>query len=218
MVGKTNVTGSRLRSIISVTYPEGSVCTCSNGTKTLTAKDTSGKALFNVPAGEWEVSCTDGSETASETVVITTEGQLESIILDYTFYLFKSGRGFRNGFRLTIQDGTTYESDDTNAIYLLDKAAIFNPGIDLSKFSTIHVDGYSTGSGYHHKFGVSKSATDYGSNPSAETGNPWKAYADIPYQTRAAVSLDISGITDADGYIKIGVVNNGVYVYNIWLE
>ena len=91
MVGKTNVAGARLRAVIAVTYPEGSVCTCSNGTKTLKARDTSGKALFNVPVGEWTVSCTDGSRTTSKTVSITTEGQVESVTLSYELVLFNNG-------------------------------------------------------------------------------------------------------------------------------
>ena len=81
-----NMTGGgsdALLSIIAVTYPEGSICTCTNGTKTLKAKDTSGKALFNVTVGEWTVSCTDGSETASETVSITAEGQVKAVELSY---------------------------------------------------------------------------------------------------------------------------------------
>lgn len=75
--------GEKIRSIIAVTYPEGSICTCSNGTKTLKARDTSGKALFNVSTGTWTVSCTDGSETASETVSITAEGQVKAVELSY---------------------------------------------------------------------------------------------------------------------------------------
>ena len=76
--------GGKLFAIIAVTYPSGSVCTCTNGTKTLKAKDTSGTALFNIPsAGTWIVSCTDGSETASDTVSITTAGQVKSIELSY---------------------------------------------------------------------------------------------------------------------------------------
>ena len=42
--------------VIGVTYPSGSVCTCTSGTLTLTAKDTSGKAMFIIPsAGTWTV-------------------------------------------------------------------------------------------------------------------------------------------------------------------
>lgn len=94
MVGKTNAGGGgggKLFAIIAVTYPAGSVCTCSNGTKTLKARDTSGKALFNVSTGTWTVTATDGNETKDATVDITTEGQLESVTLSYRYYFVKDG-------------------------------------------------------------------------------------------------------------------------------
>ena len=91
MVGKTNVAGARLHAMIAVTYPAGSVCTCVSGTKTLKARDTSGKALFNVTVGEWTVSCTDGTDTASKAVSITSEGQAVSVELSYRLYLYKNG-------------------------------------------------------------------------------------------------------------------------------
>ena len=83
--------GEKLFSIIAVTYPEGSVCTCSNGTKTLKAKDTSGKALFNVDIGEWTVTATDGDKTKSVTVSITAEGQNKSVTLKYELVLYRLG-------------------------------------------------------------------------------------------------------------------------------
>ena len=92
MVGKTNVAGARLRAVIAVAYPEGSVCTCSNGTKTLKARDTSGKALFNVTVGEWTVSCTDGSRTKSASVSITADGQSESVTLSYSLSIIVNGK------------------------------------------------------------------------------------------------------------------------------
>ena len=80
--------GVRLFSVISVTYPAGSVCTCTKGTKTYKAKNTSGRALFAVPdTGDWTVSCTDGTDTASKTVTISTEGQAETVELSYKDYL-----------------------------------------------------------------------------------------------------------------------------------
>ena len=87
MVGKTNVAGARLRAVIAVTYPEGSVCTCSNGTKTLKARDTSGKALFNVFTGTWTVTATDGSKTASKAVTIADAGQAVNVALSFILYL-----------------------------------------------------------------------------------------------------------------------------------
>ena len=91
MVGKTNVAGARLRAVIAVTYPVGSVCTCSNGTKTMKARDTSGKALFNVSVGDWTVTATDGSSTASHAISIKADGQIESVTLSYKLYLYKNG-------------------------------------------------------------------------------------------------------------------------------
>ena len=84
--------GVRLFSVISVTYPAGSVCTCTKGTKSYKAKNTSGLALFAVPeAGDWTVSCTDGTKTASKTVSITTDGQTASVTLIYQLVLYNAG-------------------------------------------------------------------------------------------------------------------------------
>lgn len=83
--------GAPLYAVIAVSYPAGSVCTCSNGTKTLKARNTSGKALFNVSTGTWTVTATDGSRTTSKTVSITAEGQSESVTLSYLIYYYNSG-------------------------------------------------------------------------------------------------------------------------------
>lgn len=80
----------RVFSIIAVTYPEGSLCTCSDGTTTLTARDTSGKALFNVPsAGTWTVTVVNGYETASKTIDVI-ESEIYTVelgfgIIPYTY-------------------------------------------------------------------------------------------------------------------------------------
>lgn len=77
---------------IGVTYPSGSVCTCTNGTLTLTAKDTSGKALFVIPsAGTWTVTAVSGSKSTSKTVSITAEGQVETVTLTFEMILFDGG-------------------------------------------------------------------------------------------------------------------------------
>jgi hypothetical protein len=77
---------------IGVTYPSGSVCTCTNGSKTLTAKDTTGKALFVIPsAGTWTVKAVKGSKSKSKAVSITAEGQVETVTLSYELVLFNNG-------------------------------------------------------------------------------------------------------------------------------
>lgn len=80
---------------INITYPAGSTCTCSDGTTTLSAPDTSGTWACIVPnAGTWTVSSTDGDKSKSADVVITTDGQTESVTLQYITYLFKDGETY----------------------------------------------------------------------------------------------------------------------------
>ena len=77
---------------IGVTYPSGSVCTCTNGTLTLAAKDTSGKAMFVIPsAGTWTVTAVSGSKSTSKTVSITAEGQVETVTLMFETILWEAG-------------------------------------------------------------------------------------------------------------------------------
>lgn len=69
---------------ITVTYPAGSTCTCTNGSTVLTAPDTSGSYTFTVTnTGTWTVSCTDGTQTASATVTVSTEGESVNVALNY---------------------------------------------------------------------------------------------------------------------------------------
>lgn len=83
------VTVAAVYAVIGVTYPSGSVCTCTNGTLTLTAKNTSGKAIFVIPsAGTWTVKAVSGSNTASKSVSITADGQVATVTLSYDLVLF----------------------------------------------------------------------------------------------------------------------------------
>ena len=93
MIGSVNTGGgAKAFAFIVVTYPAGSVCTCTDGTKTLRAKNTTGSWVFEIPyAGTWTVSCTDGTYTAEENVLISAKGQSESLLLRYILYLYKNG-------------------------------------------------------------------------------------------------------------------------------
>ena len=97
--------GVRLFSVISVTYPAGSVCTCTKGTKTYKAKNTSGLALFAVPeVGDWIVSCTDGTQTASKTVTISAEGETVNVALVYNLLIV-------NGTDTSVSGGWAVSGD-----------------------------------------------------------------------------------------------------------
>ena len=98
---------SKPYAVIGVTYPSGATCTCTNGSKTLTAKDTTGKALFVIPsAGTWTVKAVKGSKSTSKAVSITTEGQVETVTLIFDLILFDGGdnTSVTGGWAYTITD------------------------------------------------------------------------------------------------------------------
>lgn len=117
--------GVKLFAVISVTYPAGSVCTCAKGTKTYKAKNTSGLALFAVPeVGDWTITCSDGISTATKTVSITSEGQIETVVLTYGLYLYDAGNEYTSitgGWSLAKSNGDTsgetFENNTNNMMF-----------------------------------------------------------------------------------------------------
>lgn len=78
--------------VIHASYPAGSVCTCSNGEKTLKAKDTSGEWNFIVPSGgDWIITAVDGAKEDSKTVSVD-EKKSYSVTLAYMFEIISSGK------------------------------------------------------------------------------------------------------------------------------
>lgn len=117
MYGRTNAGGGGVsaKGFIQTTYPEGSICTCSDGSRTLKAKDTSGFMMFLVPyIGTWTVTVTDPADptnTESQTVEITKEGQSVSVELSYTLYLYHSGDECvkeTGGWGTSLNNGNAY--------------------------------------------------------------------------------------------------------------
>ena len=136
--------------IIGVTYPSGSTCTCTNGTRTLTAKDTTGKALFVIPAaGTWTVKAVSGSKTASKAVSITAEGQVETVKLAYALILFDGTDNTAVTGGLKLQVGT-YDSAVVSSAPISGGKITFNKtgyvGVypakkaDITKYSTLRVE------------------------------------------------------------------------------
>lgn len=80
--------GSAKYAEIHATYPAGLVCTCTSGTKVLTAENTSGTWTFYVPsAGTWTVKAGKFSDTVS----ITARHQSKSVVLPKPKYLITGG-------------------------------------------------------------------------------------------------------------------------------
>lgn len=140
--------------IISVTYPEGSVCTCSNGSVALTAKDTSGKAIFVIPsAGTWTVTAVSGDKTASKAVSITAEGQVETVTLTYELILFDNGIIGDVKWDASKVDDATYCTNSVSDVIWLsgivyDNGVIFvapsatrgiSSAIDLTNYNKVNV-------------------------------------------------------------------------------
>ena len=126
---------------INITYPAGSTCTCSDGTTTLSAPDTSGTWVCTVPnAGTWTVSSTDGDKSKGTDVVITTDGQTESVTLQYITYLFKDGETYNS-----LTGGWEgYVNAEKKALLLAPAAgktasAYTKNKVDLTNFSTVSV-------------------------------------------------------------------------------
>lgn len=102
---------------IGAIYPAGATCTCSYGGKTITAKDTSGRALFLVPsAGQWLVKASNGGQEVEDTVSITTKGQVASVTL--AFFTATIAVTYPSGSTCTCSDGTTtLTASDTSGSY-----------------------------------------------------------------------------------------------------
>ena len=132
---------------INITYPAGSTCTCSDGTTTLSAPDTSGTWACIVPnAGTWTAAATDGVENTSESVSITADGQTVAVELSYYTYLFKPNTDTTNvtgGWQLNDKGSLDSAGDQLVATFTnaYNRGEIFNVAtinkIDFTEFTTL---------------------------------------------------------------------------------
>nr|UVX52073.1 MAG: hypothetical protein [Bacteriophage sp.] len=177
---------------INITYPAGSTCTCSDGTTTLSAPDTSGTWACIVPnAGTWTVSSTDGDKSKSADVVITTDGQTENITLQYITHLFNNGDtcdAITGGWGIgaTSAGSASISGQQISIVAYAEK--IFSCGpknkIDVSEYKALSVTVDSIGNG---SLSVYLYATSI-SNPAAK----------VTTSTTGTVSLDISSVSGAN--------------------
>lgn len=156
--------------VIAVSYPVGSTCTCTKGTRTLRAKDTSGAYLFAIPeAGTWTVSCTDGTQTKSQSVVISSQYQAENVQLYYTLSLYNQGdenipvTGGWIKTRGIITKGSNYIDVHGNG----NECGIGQTAskIDFTQYTKMHFGAYTTG-GNGFSFGLTSTTSHGVGNPS----------------------------------------------------
>ena len=184
--------------VIGVTYPSGSVCTCTNGTLTLTAKDTSGKALFVVPsAGIWTVKAVNGNKSKSKAVSITAEGQVETVTLMFELILFDGGdnTGVTGGWKgtgvtPTVSNVLSFSITNTDATF--PKAASVYTGnkFDLSKYNKLTVV-KSEANGWY--IGVTENKFSWSTYPPGVADIGFIAYANLK-TSDTRIELDVSGI------------------------
>ena len=132
---------------ISITYPAGFSCTCSDGATEFSAPDTSGTWACTVPnAGTWTVASTSGTDSDSEIVSITADGQSVSVELSYAKYLFKPNDACEDvtggwsvdtqsesvtyGDELVIKSVNYYNSNRTEEVHT-------NNQIDMTAYRTL---------------------------------------------------------------------------------
>lgn len=133
MIGITNAVSSIIGRI-TANYPVGSTCTCSNGTTTYTAPDTSGIATFNLrEIGEWVVTCTDGSQTFSANVSITDWWQSKTVTLNSKLIFNGTVLATFSMIGGSLQSGSNYAVLDS----LGNHSSLAYVKIDLTSYNTI---------------------------------------------------------------------------------
>lgn len=194
--------GAKAFAVISVTYPAGSVCTCSDGTKTLSLKDTSGQGFFLIPyAGTWIVTATDGANTKSESVEITSEGQNVSVALSYALILFDNGLADGitwdaaiqppysiSGVSSVIEVGGNAYDDGISAIYPMGVRGTTN-AINLSTYETLKVTVLNTSGNGKVSVGIGSAATQ-----------------------RDILSGDISSVAETTTTVDISALNGSYFI------
>lgn len=185
---------------INITYPAGSTCTVTDGTTTLTAPDTSGTWACAVPnAGTWTVAIE--SLGRSVDVVITDNGQSESVSLAYVF-LYDNGdqcTGLTGGWKFQ-QSNSGFGSSGTGTANS-DNISITTPSnnsaagawrttskIDLTNYNTLHVT-------------FSEINTDARFSSMCISVKQTLSTADNP-TTNMLVAEPLTSLIDTDGYPK----------------
>ena len=228
--------GSKVVASIVVTYPAGSTCTCTLGSRVLTAKDTSGKWVFGLPStGNWVIKATSGSKSKSKTVSITAEGQVKNVTLMFEAILWEAGAdqntSITGGF---AANNTTYVKIGNSTVTITGNCTYFGEGSHA----------WSQSGNFYTKNKVSKDDFEYfcaniTKNTGTHDGNKVWLYAankpeftnentitrlEIPVNTSTGKTgvfrMPLTGVTSAVLGIRVYGWNNKqtIVTNKIWLE
>ena len=220
--------------IIGVTYPAGSTCTCTNGSKTLTAKDTTGKALFVIPsAGTWTVTAVSGSKSTSKTVSITAEGQVETVTLIFETVLWEAGSdqntSLTGGF---AANNTNYVTIGDSTVTIIGNRTYFGSGSNNWSYSGNFYTKKKVTKGEFEYFcaniitntgtSANNKAWLYAANEHNFTGDNTIARLEIPVTTgeTGIFRMPLTGVTSAVLGIRVYGYNDlqTIVTDKIWLE
>ena len=225
MIGRTNIGGMKIYAFIVVNYPAGSVCTCSKGSRTMKAKDTSGVYVFPIPsAGSWTVSASSTAHPTpvTKTVSITSYGQSVGVTLAYTKYLldYADQKTSNTGGWVKSSDTKLWGESNVSAATMNSNGMVFpsatsimttNWPIDVSIFTSLCLN--ITASSSQISVAVMKSL---GGDMGYTNANVL-AKTNIDGTTSKAI-LNISAV-DESCYIVIGTGSTiTATVAQVWLE
>ena len=221
----------KLFAAIGVTYPAGSTLTC---TSQQTGKQFKAKPqsedntnwVFAIPEPKtlpetWIVTATLGTNSKSQSVSITKEGQVESLELNYMKYLIKDGVDITEvtgGWKVLKQGNLVPTFGTENGAFYFKptygsgvaKIGTSKP-VDFSKYSTLYFDIQGASDNY----GTCALHTEF------KDGSTYIAESRSMDTTRKTVSIPLDTITStAELYVVLGErsLSNMVYIYNLWAE
>lgn len=148
---------------IHITYPAGSTCTATDGVTTLTAPDTSGSWACVVPnAGTWVITITDGEEHKSEPVSITSDGQNETLEIDYSIVVLSPTIDNTGGFRYYTSGSGASDVKNGDGSYTLTRSKgaiggythVTNKAYDVTRKTILEVTVSQKGSGNYYAVGM----------------------------------------------------------------
>lgn len=219
--------GGEAFAAIEVSYPEGAICTCSTGTVTLKAKDTSGKWLFLLPSGGvWTVEITKDGFTPRSITVTPEENTVIKLVIGFELVIFRNGdnpevtggwtkvgtTGEITGGTLTITDERlAFLADSTSSR----RGACTVLPIPLHTYSTLYARvslGASPATFDNYRIGIV--------NKKACTDTDFVAFANLS-RSVATVTIPLSGL-DPNGEYYICITSRATggpsYLYECWAD